>query len=115
MCSDDNINLAGFELSEDLLDLFGTARTREIIDAHRKLLQTLLECIVMLISENCSGDEHGYLLAVHGCLEGCAYRHLGLAETDVAADQTVHGTFALHIGFHCLCGGELIGRIFVDK
>ena len=69
----------------------------------------------MLVGEHGGGYEYGHLLAVDGCLEGCAYGHLRLAESHVAAHKAVHWPLFLHVGFHSLSGGKLVGRILVDK
>ena len=53
----------------------------------------------MLPGKDGRGHEHGDLKAVGNALERRAQRHLGLAETDVAAKQAVHRNGALHIAF----------------
>ena len=69
----------------------------------------------MLVGQNCCRNEHSHLLAVAGSLERCAHGNLCLAETHIAAHQTVHGLCLLHVGLHVLCGAQLVGRVFVEE
>ena len=65
----------------------------------------------MLQGENRRRHQHGDLLAVHGRLERCADRHLGLAEAHVAADQPVHRLVGLHVLLDGRHGRLLVGRV----
>ena len=51
---------------------------------------------------------------MHG-LERGADGDLGFAETDVAADEAVHGFGAFHVGLGLGDGAHLVGRLLVEK
>ncbi len=113
--ADQNIDLAVSQIGQYLLDLPGTPRSRQIFDPDGEIFKPLTERIVVLISQYGRRHQHGGLLRVAGRLEGRTHRHLGLAESDIAAYQAVHRPVALHIGLHGLRGGQLVGSILVDK
>ena len=69
----------------------------------------------MLESEYRRRYEHRYLLAVCYGFESGSYRYFGLAETDVAADESVHRFMTLHIVFYICRSTRLVGSIFVSK
>ena len=69
----------------------------------------------MLICKHSCRHKHCHLLAVGSCLEGGAYGHLGLAETDVAAYKAVHRPVALHISLDSCSSSDLVGGILIDK
>ena len=51
------------------------------------------------------------MLAVGNALEYRSQRDLGLAESDVAAEKSVHGIGLLHILFNFIYAAELIIRL----
>ena len=63
----------------------------------------------MLKNKHRSGSENGHLLGVRNSLEGGAHGDLGLAVTDIAAEQAVHGGGAFHVPLNVGDGGILIG------
>ena len=65
-------------------------------------LEALAERRVMLARQQRRRHHHRHLLAVHRRHEGGAQRHLGLAESDIAADQPVHRPARLQILEHRL-------------
>ena len=69
----------------------------------------------MLVGKDGGRHEHSHLLAVGSGLEGGAYGNLGLAESHVAANQSVHGFLALHVGLYGLGHGELVGGVLVNE
>ena len=64
--------------------------------------EALAERRVMLARQQRRRHHHRHLLAVHRRHEGRAQRHLGLAESDIAADQPVHRPARLQIFQHRL-------------
>ena len=52
----------------------------------------------MLLGEHGGRYQYRDLFPAHDRLEGRSERHFGLAETDVAADQAIHGQPGLHFG-----------------
>jgi hypothetical protein len=89
--------------------------TGERLDGHGEPLETLTERLGVLLAENRRGNQDGDLLAAHHDLMGGARGHLGLAVTDVAADEAVHRARAHEIGKHVLDGSPLIGCRLVGE
>ena len=69
----------------------------------------------MLLHQQGGRHQHRDLLAVLDRLEGGPHRDLGLAVTDVAADEAVHGDGALHVGLDLVDGAELVGGLDVGE
>ena len=69
---------------------------------------------VLLGQDRCWG-QHGHLLARRDGLEDGPNRHFGFAETDISADETIHGLLFFHVPFHIGRGLELIGGEFVGE
>ena len=55
------------------------------------------------------------LLPVQDCLEGGAHRHFGLAVSDVATQQTIHGRSGFHVSLDVGDGCRLIGSGLVRE
>ena len=113
--ADNNVYLALFELFQYAFALFCRACAAQVFYRAGELFQSLLEVKIVLIGEHGGGHEHCHLLAVGGGLEGCAYGNLGLSESHVAADETIHRTSALHVLLHFVCGFQLVGSVLVDE
>jgi hypothetical protein len=60
-------------------------------------------------------DENRYLFAVIHGLECRPYRHLGLPETHIAANQAIHGLFTFHVRFDILGSLALVRCILVQE
>ena len=90
MCANDDVYMTVFQVFDSFFLFFGCLETIDVIDVDRESFQTFAESLVMLKREHCRRYEHRYLFGVAHCLEGGAYRYLGLAEAHVAADETVH-------------------------
>ena len=69
----------------------------------------------MLGREYGSRNQHGNLTPVHNCLERGSNRNLSFAETDIAADQPVHDSGALHVAFDILDRMNLILCLLIGK
>ena len=65
----------------------------------------------MLLGQNGGRPKNRHLLSVQHGLEGRPNRHLRFAETDVAANEAIHGMGLLHIRLGGLDGFHLIGRL----
>ena len=115
MGADDDIYLALFYLLENLLGSRCTTCAAQVLNGAWELFQALPECEVMLVGEYRCGYKYRNLLAVSGCLEGRAYRNLGLAEPDISAYETVHRTPALHVALDVSGGLQLVGRVLIDE
>jgi hypothetical protein len=88
---------------------------RQHLDPDRVAGETLAEGLVVLGGEQRRRHQDCYLLAVLHRLESGAYRHLRLAEPDVAADQPVHRPRLFHVGFHLGDSLQLVGRLVVGE
>ena len=86
MGANEYIDLAVFEVSEDLLLLLGGAEAAKHLDARWGVLHAFREGLVVLLGENGGGHQHGGLLVVADGLEGSAHGDFGLAVADIAAD-----------------------------
>ena len=65
----------------------------------------------MLLGQQSGGHEYRGLTSVLHGLEHGPHGHLGLAEPDVATNQTVHGHRSFHVGLDVFDGPELVGRL----
>jgi len=65
----------------------------------------------VLVGKKRRGHDHRGLVAVLHGLERRPERHLGLAESHVAAHQPVHGPLLLHVGEDILDGPLLVRRL----
>ena len=101
-----------------LLHFAGLGRAdhaRELANPDREAGETVAEVLGMLAREQGRRrDDHG-LLAVDRGGEGGAQRDLGLAETDIAADQPVHRPAGGEIVERRLDGALLIRRLLIGK
>ena len=112
---DHNIHLSVAQPLDGLLLLLRRAEAGEHLDGHRKALEPLQQCVVMLQGKDGSRHKQYTLLALRNTFEGGAERHLRLAEADVAAQQTVHRNGALHIVLDLLRAAELIVGLLIFK
>ena len=64
----------------------------------------------MLLGKQGGGGEDHHLFAARHGGKGGAQRHLGLAETDVAAHEPIHGFARAHVGEHGVDGRLLVRR-----
>ena len=64
----------------------------------------------MLLGQNRGWREDRDLFAIHNRFERGANRNLGLAKTDIAANQAVHRLRALHVDLHVDDRSQLIRR-----
>ena len=90
-------------------------KAREHLDPHRVGRETVGERLVVLPGEDRRRHEHGDLRAVLDRLEGGTQRDLGLAEPDVAADESVHRDRAFHVRLHLGDGAQLVGGLGVGE
>ena len=90
-------------------------QTRGLPDLHREAAEALGEGLGVLAREQRGRHHHRDLLAAHRGDEGRAQRHLGLAESDVAADQPVHRPAGGEIAEHRVDRGLLVVGLLVGK
>jgi hypothetical protein len=113
--ADDNIHGAGRSPRPDVSLLLGGAVATEEFDGDRPAREAVLEAFEVLLSEDGGWREDRDLASAEHALEGGAQGDLGLAEADVAADESVHRRGPFHVGFHVDDRARLIGRLAVRE
>ena len=93
----------------------GVRKARERADVYGEAAEAVEGRRVMLLRQHGRRHEDGDLLSVEHGLHGRAQRDLGLAEADVAAQQTVHGLRRLHVRLDLLDAAQLIVRLGVGE
>ena len=111
--ADDDVERSLGEAPEDLLLLFLRAEAREEVERDRERREPALERPEVLVREDRRRREKRGLLAVEDALEDRAHRDLGLAVSDVAAEEAVHRLVGLHVALHVADRGGLVGRLRV--
>ena len=115
MGADDDIDIPFCDALLYARQVLAGHEPRGLRDFHRKTVEALGKSLRVLAGQKCSGHDHRDLLAAHRGNEGRAQRHFGLAESDVAADQPVHGTAGSeftqdHVDRCLLVVGFLVGK-----
>ena len=100
MRADDDVDIALGQPFARVLHLLGGNEARKAADLQREAGESLGKILVVLAGEQGGGRDHRDLLSVHRRDESGAQRDLGLAETDIAADQPVHRLAAFQIAQH---------------
>ena len=111
-------NQVDFARGQPRLNLLGFLRCREArerADAHGEARVALGEGLRVLGDQQCRGHENRDLIAVLDGLEGGAHGDLGLAVSDVAREQAVHGHGLFHVGLDLVDGDELVGGLDVGE
>ena len=108
MGADDDVDLAALYVHEILLYLSLRNESGEQADVYREVLYPGHEVLIMLLSEKCRRREHYYLSAVHYGFEHRPEGNFGLAESDVAAKEPVHGLLGFHVCLYLLRCAELV-------
>ena len=108
MGADQDVHFAGFHSLQNFFDLLGRPEAADHFDRERERRESLLEGFVVLEGKNGGGREHGDLLVIAQGLEGSAHRDFGLAITDVAAQQAIHGELRFHVALHVGDGLRLV-------
>ena len=107
--ADDAVDLAAGQSVDHPLGLLVRQEAAERLDADRVAGEAIGERVAVLRHEQRRRGEHGDLLAVLDRLERGADGDLGLAETDVAAQQAIHRVRPLHVDLDIVDGDALIG------
>ena len=110
-----NIYLTVGQIFQQRSGLLGATGTCQIIHTNRHILQTTCKSTEMLIGKYRRRHEYSHLFTIGSSFERSAHCHLGLAEPHITANQTVHRLGHLHIGFHILCGLQLIWGVLIEE
>ena len=108
--ADDHVQLAAFQVLDGLLLLGRGFEARQRVHMDGKIMESVQHGGVVLLNENRRRREQRRLLSVHHALEDGAQRHLGLAISNVAAQQAIHHLRLFHILFNLRNRRQLIGR-----
>jgi len=92
--------------------LLAGAKTREHLNSDREVLETIRKSMIVLLGQNCSGNQYGHLFASLNGLECGSNRDLCVAETNVTANQAIHRLIAGHVVLDILNRPELVRRLF---
>ena len=115
MRANKNINLSCSQILKYLTGLLGTTSTRQIVNPHWHILQSLLESLVMLKGKNRCRYQYSHLLIIHSSLESSTNSHFRLTKAHITTNQTVHRSCTFHILFEFLCSLQLIGCVFIKE
>ena len=96
-----------------LRDFFDGEKAAHHLDAHRMIAKAMAKSLQVLLRQDRRRRQHGHLFAAFDGEKRRAHGDFGFAVTDVAADQTVHGFFALHAGEGFVDGALLVGGFFI--
>ena len=113
--TDDDVYFSLLEVGKHLLHLLGFAGTAQVVHPDGIILQALAEGAPVLERQHGRRHQHSGLLAVGSGLECGTHGNLGLAETHISADETVHRLGTFHVGLDGLGGGQLVGRVLIDE
>ncbi len=111
----DHVHLPGAETLDDPFLLRPALEAAEHGYVHRICGKSLGKGCEMLLREHGGRHQHGDLLAVVDHFEGGAYCHLGLAVSNVAADQAVHRFRRFEVLLHVLDGFGLVRCLLVPE
>ena len=109
--ADDEVDASAGKTLEHRLHLGCGTEARQFGELHRQVSEPVGERLEVLFDQQRGRHEHRDLLAV-GHRDKCrAQGYLGLAETDVAANQPVHRLAGCQVADHRFDRGRLIGRL----
>ena len=115
MGADDDVDRAVGQPLLDLGELGARDQPRGLRDLDREAAEALGEGLGVLARQQRRRHHDRDLPAAHGGDEGRAQRHLGLAETDVAADQAIHRPAGAEIAQHRVDRGLLVVGLLVGE
>ena len=96
----------------------GLVRAAEAVqrpDVHRVVGESFSERARVLFDQHSGGREDGDLFAVLDRLEGGSNGDLGLAVSDIAANEPVHGSAGFHVPFDVFDRPALVARVLVEE
>ena len=115
MRADHHVDGAVLQTRNGVVDFLGGLESAHCGHIHREALIALGERLEMLLHQQRGRYEHGHLFGILHRLESGTYGDLRLAETDVAADETIHRYGSFHVGFDLVDGGELVGGLLIRE
>ena len=115
VCTDDDVDFAGFQLLDNFLLLLRRSETGEQFYLDGEALHPFEHCLIVLPRQNCSRTKDGALLRIQHAFKGGAKRYLSFAESDVAAQQSFHRCLTFHIFLDFLYTAELVVCFFIRE
>ena len=112
---DEDVDIAGQGPGQDIFLFFIRAEAVEDVDVDAEGTEAFHKGLEMLLRQDRRRHQDGDLLASCDGFEDGPHGHFSLAETDVAADQAVHGRRLFHAGLDIADGFQLIFRFFIRK
>ena len=97
MSPHDDVDLPGFQFLDDLFLLPLRLEPGQRPDRDRKLGHAFAERSVVLLGEDCRGNQDSDLPASIDHLERRPHRNFGFSVSDISADQPVHWPFAFEV------------------
>ena len=112
MRADDDVDAARAQTLDYRLDRFRRLKARQYFNPDRPLGKTVIEILSVLLRKQRGRHENRYLLAAVNRRERRAQSDLRLAETDIAANDTVHGLVGRKVLQDLVDGSGLVfGRV----
>ena len=115
MGADDDLDRAVLQARPRLRRLLGPHHPRQLTHLHRPAGEAFGEGLVVLPREQGGRRDDRHLLSRHRHHKGGPQRNLGLAEADVAADQTIHRHALAEIFKHVADGVQLVVRLLIGE
>jgi hypothetical protein len=110
MGTDHHVDGADVQARDHRLLLLGTPEARQQLDTCWERSEALGEGVEVLLRQHRGRHQHGHLTTVGDRLERRPQRHLGLAVSDVARHQAIHGPLVVHVPLGVLDGAHLVRR-----
>ncbi len=113
--ADQNIDLALGQGLQGFRLLLGRAEAGQQFDPHRPVGEAVEKVLIVLLGQQRGRRQHRHLSPVLHRHEGGAHRHLGLAETDIAAHHPIHRPAGAQVGDYRVDGHLLVGGFLERK
>ncbi len=109
--ADDHVDGSVGEPGESLARFFVCLKSAQCAKVHGEARESFVECLCVLTNEQSRRHEHRDLLTVLDGFERGPHGHLGLAETDVTRNESVHRDGPLHVDLDLINRRQLVGRL----
>src|SRR5574344_1552283 len=97
MGAEENIDASVLKALKYLFLLLTRDKSGAEPNLYRKVSQSLLEVLIVLLGKDDCRSKESYLLTRHYSLESSTEGNLSLTITDVTADKSIHTLVAFHI------------------
>src|SRR6056300_471079 len=97
MGANENIYLTISHKLFHLILFFITLESSQGFYSDRKVNESIFKGLMMLISKQCCWHQNCYLLPRLYCKKCCSHSNFGFTETNITANQSIHGLRRVHI------------------